>query len=1001
MFFHIEKEGIIFLVYTSLRKKVFSIRRARKVLSLIKRSRKEIFVKIKRQKRKIKEYIIDNMLVYGELLTMTDEGSSITFRVQYRKGRSPSNVALAFMTERKEVVYKKEADLLEQKEGYYIYAFQIPKQSLPQSAEKNQYYLYIGVSGRWHHIRFEEDYEEENSVSFFETNSHLFMERRDRHRRVFFRASYMHQLDTIFDLPHFVNSLSYQDGKLTVKGEIWKATFSSCFPDAEYFFVLKSKGGVMVKAPFFTRGTDFEAALEFSPDRFMPKGKWNFYIMVRWGGQEKYFPSYIRRKAEQVVSTSFFLPAFKETVALTTHIKNGKIFAKVSYLTILPKNITITHDHQNYQLSMEIYFQNIQMVEKFQQENACYLRFNSRDTNEYFDIQAQLIPQGNTYIFKASFPVNSFTEGYLNNARRWDLFLGLEQLGEIYNYRIRTQRFASFKESAIFLNDEIDRYYCMFYRTKYRNLSFVYSRVPLNKHVESYSFEKGVFSLKGHLKFKYHFDGQKNLDVIFQLVNRRTEETVSIKAVRRGSDFKVEIPYTSLIPIIEEFKEIIDFYVVLEGKSFFRKMKIGLKQFDYYKDEVFGSFTDNSTNGAIEYYMTITPKGNLKLESFFYQNESYELLKNADRINPQQNLWIVGERPNTAQDNGIRFFEYVRNNHPEIEIYYAIESGAPDAFKVEALGNVLYIGSSEHVEKSLKASTFIGTHDLDYILPFKGIHFKNYRNAKKIFLQHGVLGRKNVPYHKNYYKYPFDVVIVSSQAEKELVVRKMGYHPSEVGDTGLARFDKLQENHHPKREVLLIPTWREWITNEDRLLHSSYFQKYMSFITSEKLFGLLERYDLQLNFYPHYRMQEYIVENVEIKSDRIKLIKLGEKDVQELIKENSLMITDYSSVSFDFTYLKKPVIYYHFDRDLFFSSGILRPIEETFLGDIVATEEELIRKMEEAVKRDFTPLEEVSERIGLIFSNQDHHNNERIFQAITEGISSDITLEVSGMEEIM
>jgi len=36
-------------------------------------------------------------------------------------------------------------------------------------------------------------------------------------------------------------------------------------------------------------------------------------------------------------------------------------------------------------------------------------------------------------------------------------------------------------------------------------------------------------------------------------------------------------------------------------------------------------------------------------------------------------------------------------------------------------------------------------------------------------------------------------------------------------------------------------------------------------------------------------------------------------DYQELIKESSLLITDYSSIFFDFAYLKKPVIYTHFD----------------------------------------------------------------------------------------
>ena len=37
--------------------------------------------------------------------------------------------------------------------------------------------------------------------------------------------------------------------------------------------------------------------------------------------------------------------------------------------------------------------------------------------------------------------------------------------------------------------------------------------------------------------------------------------------------------------------------------------------------------------------------------------------------------------------------------------------------------------------------------------------------------------------------------------------------------------------------------------------------------------------------------------------------------------------------------MNKPVVYYHFDEDRFFNRGILRPVNETFLGDIAETEE--------------------------------------------------------------
>ena len=36
-----------------------------------------------------------------------------------------------------------------------------------------------------------------------------------------------------------------------------------------------------------------------------------------------------------------------------------------------------------------------------------------------------------------------------------------------------------------------------------------------------------------------------------------------------------------------------------------------------------------------------------------------------------------------------------------------------------------------------------------------------------------------------------------------------------------------------------------------------------------------------------------------------------------MLKESSMLITDYSSVFFDVAYMHKPIIYYQFDRDAF------------------------------------------------------------------------------------
>ena len=45
-------------------------------------------------------------------------------------------------------------------------------------------------------------------------------------------------------------------------------------------------------------------------------------------------------------------------------------------------------------------------------------------------------------------------------------------------------------------------------------------------------------------------------------------------------------------------------------------------------------------------------------------------------------------------------------------------------------------------------------------------------------------------------------------------------------------------------------------------------------------------------------------------------------NIYNLILKSSLLVTDYSSIFFDFSYLKKPVIYTHFDYDVYRNNDV-------------------------------------------------------------------------------
>ncbi|WP_455675838.1 CDP-glycerol glycerophosphotransferase family protein [Pradoshia sp.] len=349
--------------------------------------------------------------------------------------------------------------------------------------------------------------------------------------------------------------------------------------------------------------------------------------------------------------------------------------------------------------------------------------------------------------------------------------------------------------------------------------------------------------------------------------------------------------------------------------------------------------------------------------------------------NRSKDVWLVGERPYKAQDTGYHFFKYVRENHPDLPVYYVIDQDSPELKNVEPLGNVVYFKSKEHIRLSLIAKRIISSHHADYLYPIRTEPFKRKVHALKIFLQHGVMGTKNMVanYGKNTPSFYTDIFLVSSDFEKAMIVNDFGYSPNQVYVTGLSRFDELFAcNIEKKRQLLIIPTWRDWIITQEKFLNSEYYQRYRDLVQSETLRTLSEKYHFDIVFCLHPNMQLY---TEHFRNSPYQVISQGEVDVQTLIKESAMMLTDYSSVAFDFSFLEKPVIYYQFDRSRFIGK---RPshlnLDEDLPGEMTDDLDEILRLIEEYAAHDFKMKEEYRTRAQKFLKYADQSSSERIFK---------------------
>ena len=282
-----------------------------------------------------------------------------------------------------------------------------------------------------------------------------------------------------------------------------------------------------------------------------------------------------------------------------------------------------------------------------------------------------------------------------------------------------------------------------------------------------------------------------------------------------------------------------------------------------------------------------------------------------------RDVWIITERKNQARDNGYCFFKYVRENYPDQKIIYIIDKAAPDYQKIRKYKSVIQFDSWAHYYYYCLSKVHISAHVGGCKPEHSPVtrYLKKVLSIKDVFLPHGVSYGISEFCLKKYAK--IDLFICSSYLEYKNVLNKYGYKENEVAYTGFPRFDLWHDIHVNKKQILLMPTWRLYIAQNSGIdIHdTAYFKRYQSLINDKRLACYLEKTNTELVFYLHHEMQEY-AKCFTSDCPNIKIIQPHDTcDIQEILKSAALLVTDYSSVHFDFAYMNKPVIYYQFDKE--------------------------------------------------------------------------------------
>ena len=349
-----------------------------------------------------------------------------------------------------------------------------------------------------------------------------------------------------------------------------------------------------------------------------------------------------------------------------------------------------------------------------------------------------------------------------------------------------------------------------------------------------------------------------------------------------------------------------------------------------------------------------------------------------------KHIWFFMDRPEISDDNGMHLFKYALDKDKNIKKYFVINKDSPDFEELKKIGPVLGFKSIKHRYLGLFVENIIDSHpDNQIIYPFWGSypHFAGLLKSNNIFLQHGIT-LHDVSSWLNKTNMNLSFFLTSSPYEYDSIFKyPYNYKKDIVKLLGFPRFDNL-ENENNKKQILIMPTWRRNLEKKSKeyFIQTEYFKTFNSLINNEKLISFAKENDYEIIFRPHPNVYNFIEEfdknnYVTIDYERVKY--------QTLFNQGSLLITDYSSVAFDFAYLKKPIIYYHYGEDFHFN------LEESYFdyetmgfGEICKNEDELVNLIIDNMENSCKIKDKYEKRVDEFFAFTDKNNCKRVYDEI-------------------
>ncbi len=399
----------------------------------------------------------------------------------------------------------------------------------------------------------------------------------------------------------------------------------------------------------------------------------------------------------------------------------------------------------------------------------------------------------------------------------------------------------------------------------------------------------------------------------------------------------------------------------------------------------------------LKYLKTLSRIDNDYARHAYYARILYHIIKPFYK----KDIWLISDRTNKADDNGEAFFKYMQKvNNKRLKCYFVIDKNSEDGKRMAKIGKVISTNSKKHKIYHLLSSYIISSQANNPVVnPFLrgNIYYRDILCERRFaFLQHGVIKDDLSSWLNLYNRNIFGFVVTTNPEYQSILDYEYFYKPENVWLTGLPRHDFLY--HDEKKYITVMPTWRKslmkypdpvtgiWIIRDD-YKESKYYKFYNSLFNNKRLREAAKKYGYKICCKPHPIIEPYL--DLFDKNDDVIFFD-AEKSYREIFAESDLMLTDYSSVAFDFAYLRKPIIYTQFDKEAFFSgehsyTAGYYDYERDGFGEVVYDIESTVDLIIDYMKNDCKIKDKYLKRINDTFAFSDKNCSERVYKKLIQG----------------